>query len=187
MLATGIKASRQEHVLSRSRGLRLHMALLREGDTAWPAQEAFHHKRHRPGGELPSSLHRATARRVLGAQSRQARETPGVGDRRLLLPTASTRPPRLGGSLLGLLEGSAPGSSRLLLLTVTHSRQALLCPSRLPPVAGWTPGWEGREESRASPAKERSSGWLWACGSRGPSDPFIQPVMGLAFWDCSSP
>lgn len=53
-------------MLSRSRGLRLHMALLREGDTAWPAQEASHHKRHRPGRELPSSLHRATARRVWG-------------------------------------------------------------------------------------------------------------------------
>lgn len=46
--------------------MRLHMALLREGDTAWPAQEASHHKRHRPGRELPSSLHRATARRVWG-------------------------------------------------------------------------------------------------------------------------
>lgn len=53
-------------MLSRSRGWRLHMALLREGDTAWPAQEASHHKRHRPGRELPSSLHRATARRVWG-------------------------------------------------------------------------------------------------------------------------
>lgn len=110
-----------------------------------------------------------------------------MGGRRLLLPTASTRPPRLGGSLLGLLEGSAPGGSSLLLLTVTHSLQALLCPLRLPPVGGWTPDWEGREESRASPAEERGSGWLWACGSRGPSDLFIQTVRGLAFWDSSSP
>lgn len=110
-----------------------------------------------------------------------------MGGCRLLLPTASTRPLHLGGSLLGLLEGSAPGGSSLLLLTVTHSLQALLCPLRLPPVDGWTPGWEGREESCTSPAEERGSGWLWACSIQGSSDPFIRTVRGLAFWDSSSP
>lgn len=97
---------------------------------------------------------------------------PGSGWTPLLLPTASTRPPRLGGSLLGLLGGSAPGSSSPGLLTVNC--QALLRPLRLPPAAGWTPGWEGREELHVSPAEGRGSGWGWACGSRRPSAPFIQ-------------
>lgn len=110
------------------------MALLGEGDTAWPAQEAFHHKRHRPGQELPSSLHRVTARRVWGHRAGRSGR-PGSGWTPLLLLTASTRPPRLGGSLLGLLGGSAPGGSSPGLLTV-NSCQALLRPLRLPALQG---------------------------------------------------
>lgn len=118
----------------------------------------LHHKRHSPGRQLPRSLHRATGTWGVGAHSRQVRETWKRVDP-LLLPAASTRPPRLGGSLLGLLGGCAPGGGSLLLLPSSHSCQALLRPLHLPPAAGWTPGWEGREELPVSPVQERGSGW----------------------------
>lgn len=77
-----------------------HMALLGEGDTAWPAHGAFHHKQHRPRRGLPSTLHGATARGCGGA------EQAAQGD----LGTGGCRPPAHSfngasvswGSVLGL-------------------------------------------------------------------------------------
>lgn len=148
-----MKASRQERVLSGSLG-QCSIWLCSEKGTQPGQPRKLHHKRHSPGRQLPRSLHRATARGVWGHTAGRSGR-PGSGWAPLLLPAASTRPPRLGGSLLGLLGGSAPGGGSLLLLPGSHSCQALL---RLPPAAGWTPGWEGREELHVSPAQERGSG-----------------------------